>query len=381
MLKQICHLTSVHPPFDTRVFHKECRSLAEAGYQVTLVAPHSHSETIQQVQIVAVPKPVRRLRRMTATTFQVYRHARRLNADLYHFHDPELIPVGLLLRAHGHKVIYDIHEDMPRNIMSKYWLPSVIRRPTAWIMSAVEQIGAQVFDAIVPATPGIAERFPAHKTMVVQNFPILSELATPALPPYRQRVPAFAYVGSIAETRGAREMIQAMDHLNKSTQARLELAGNYSPAILETELQALPGCDRVNFHGFASRPQVAKLLGGVRAGLVVLHPTRCYPESYPVKMFEYMAVGLPVIASDFPLWRQIIEAAGCGLLVDPLAPEAIAAAMQWILDNPEEAEVMGRRGRKAVEQTYNWEKESVKLLALYGRLLGNYNQAAKAWRL
>lgn len=371
MFKRICHLTSVHPSFDTRIFHKECRTLAEAGCQVTLVAPHSRNETIQQIQIVAVPNTARRLRRMTATTFQVYCHARKLNADLYHFHDPELIPVGLLLHAHGHKVIYDIHEDVPRDIMSKYWLPSVIRRPTAWIMSAVERIGAQVFDAIVPATPRIAERFPAHKTVVVQNFPILSELVAPAPLPYRQRAPAFAYVGSITETRGAQEMVQALDHLDKSTHARLELAGNYSPAKLETELQALPGWDRVNFHGFASRPQVAKLLGGVRAGLVVLHPTRCYPESYPVKMFEYMATGLPVIASDFPLWRQIIETAGCGLLVDPLAPEAIAAAMQWILDNPEEAEAMGRRGRKAVEETYNWEKESVKLLTLYERLLGN----------
>ena len=131
------------------------------------------------------------------------------------------------------------------------------------------------------------------------------------------------------------------------------------------------GWSKVRFHGWSSRTEVANILGDVRAGLVVLHPLKNYIDSFPTKMFEYMAIGLPVIASDFPLWRRIISDVNCGLFVDPQNPEAIAKAMQWILDHPQEAEDMGRRGRKAVEEVYNWKSESVKLANLYESLLGD----------
>ena len=131
------------------------------------------------------------------------------------------------------------------------------------------------------------------------------------------------------------------------------------------------GWSKVRFHGWSSRTEVANILGDVRAGLVVLHPLKNYIDSFPTKMFEYMAIGLPVIASDFPLWRRIISDVNCGLFVDPQNPEAIAKAMQWILDHPQEAEDMGQRGRKAVEEVYNWKSESVKLANLYESLLGD----------
>jgi glycosyltransferase involved in cell wall biosynthesis len=131
----------------------------------------------------------------------------------------------------------------------------------------------------------------------------------------------------------------------------------------------MPGWARVDFHGWADRPAVARILASCRGGLVLFHPEPNHVTAQPNKMFEYMAAGLPVIASDFPLWREIVDGAGCGLLVDPMDPAAIARAMQWIIDHPEEAAEMGRRGRAAVEHTYNWEAESTKLIELYRRLL------------
>ena len=145
----------------------------------------------------------------------------------------------------------------------------------------------------------------------------------------------------------------------------------FQPPGLLDEVRSAPGWGRVDFHGWADRSQVAVILGSVRAGLAVLHPTPKYLDAWPTKMFEYMSVSLPVIVSDFPLWRGIVEDAGCGLLVDPLDSTAIASAMQWILDHPAEAEAMSRRGREAVEKQYNWETEAEKLVALYNKLLSN----------
>lgn len=162
-------------------------------------------------------------------------------------------------------------------------------------------------------------------------------------------------------------MVQAIGQLPDQS-AKLQLAGKFNPMSALENVKHLDGWSRVNFHGWANRGQVANILAQARAGLVVLHPTANYREAYPVKMFEYMAMGIPVIASDFPLWRRIVEDAECGLVVNPLNPDEIANAMQWLLDNPSEAEAMGDRGRKAVEANYNWESESHKLIEFYRQL-------------
>jgi glycosyltransferase involved in cell wall biosynthesis len=298
----------------------------------------------------------------------MYRAVRKVRPAVAHFHDPELIPVGLALKFRGIKVVYDVHEDLPRQILGKSWLSPWLRRPVSLVAEAVEWVAGKAFDGIVAATPTIARRFPARKTVMVQNFPILSELVAPDSVPYEQRSPDFAYVGGLGKIRGSREMVEAISRIRDGS-ARLQFAGKFANAPDEEEARALEGWDRVNFHGWADRPSVARLLGEVRAGLVLFHSSPAHRNAQPNKMFEYMAAGLPVIASDFPLWREIVDGAGCGVLVDPLHPDAIAEAMQWILDYPDKAEVMGRRGRKAVEETYNWEPEAEKLIGLYRRLL------------
>jgi glycosyltransferase involved in cell wall biosynthesis len=197
----------------------------------------------------------------------------------------------------------------------------------------------------------------------------LEELTIADGTPYLDRLPRFAYIGGITGIRGAREMVGAASLMPKRSFFRLELAGAFESLELKDELEKHGGWSRVYYHGWVSRADVAELLGSVRGGLVVLHPTQNYPDAYPVKMFEYMAAGLPVIASDFPLWRKIIQEAQCGLVVDPMDPSAIGDAMQWMLDRPEEAEAMGKRGRRAVVETYNWDSESVKLTDLYRGLV------------
>jgi len=277
--------------------------------------------------------------------------------------------MGLVLKCLGYKIIYDVHEDVPRQIMDKHWIPKFIRPVIALFVEGVEWIASSVFDSIVTVTPKIAARFPNKKTVVVQNYPRLDEFAATDSIPYPDRSLAFAYVGGITIGRGIHEMINAVNLMPMLMDCRLELAGKFVEPELQDEIQHMLGWSRVQYHGWVSRTGVRELLGNVRAGMLVLHPLRNHVDSYPIKLFEYMTCGLPVIASDFPLWRQIISDVNCGLLVNPLDPQAIANAMLWILNHPEEAETMGQRGRKAVEQAYTWETEGKKLTELYGSLL------------
>ena len=298
----------------------------------------------------------------------MWRAVHGLRPWVVHFHDPELIALGLVLKCSGYRVIYDAHEDVPRQVLTKYWLPAIARWPVSWAVSSVEWLAARALDAIVAAEPKIAGRFPSRKTTLVQNFPILDELVRARGRPYNRRPPHFAYIGGITRIRGVCEVTEALSRTGRKD-IRLCLAGVFQPDRLREEAEALPGWHQVDFYGWAHRSQVADILCEARAGLVVLHPTPKYVDAYPTKMFEYMSVGLPVIVSDFPLWRDIVERAGCGLLIDPLDPQAIADAMRWVLDHPAEAETMGRRGRQAVEERYNWNSEAGKLAALYRKVL------------
>lgn len=371
MTTRVAHLTSVHPADDVRIFVKECRSLAAAGYDVFLVAPGDQRQVADGVHLVPVTRPRTRLERMTRTAWSILRSSQRLRAQVYHFHDPELIPIGVLLKLGGKCVIYDVHEDLPRQILDKDWIHPLLRAPIAWLASVGESLAGRVLDATVAATPTIAARFPRSSTAIVRNLPILEELAPDSrTSEYQKRAATVAYVGGIAATRGAHQMVAATNLVSRRHSPRLVLAGRFQPPALAAELARIPGWDRVDVAGWLGRTEVAGLLGTARIGLVTLLPTASYLESYPTKLFEYMAAGLPVIASDFPLWREIVHGAGCGLLVDPHDPGSIAAAIDRLLDDPAEAEAMGLRGQQAIIEQYSWETERGHLLDLYTRLVG-----------
>jgi glycosyltransferase involved in cell wall biosynthesis len=367
---RICVMTSVHPAFDVRIFHKECKSFARAGYRVTLIACHDHDEVVDGVEIKAIPESKARFVRMTRTIWTIYREAVRQDARLYHFHDPELIPIGLLLRLHHKTVVYDVHEDLRADLAFKHYIPRFIRTPLAWAVDLFEKSASRCFSAVVPATRGIEKRF-LHlnsRAVVIKNFPKLEEFDH-SHQDWTHRNQSVAFVGGISLDRGIKEMVQAMALLPDNLQATLELAGKFVPETLRQEVSKIKGWNRVQYRGMLGRAQVAGLLQNVRAGLVTLRPTPGFVESAPTKMFEYMNAGIPVIASDFPAFREIVAETKCGLLVNPLDPRAIAAAIEYVLTHPAEAEEMGRRGREVVQIHYNWANEERKLLALYGTLI------------
>jgi glycosyltransferase involved in cell wall biosynthesis len=374
---KVVHMSSAHPARDIRIFYKECCALAQAGFKVTLVADHPQDELAQGISIKAVAKPRRRLERMTKGIWQVYREAVKQKGDIYHFHDPELIPIGLLLRLRGKKVIYDIHEDMPRDVLSKSYLPRWVRKPLAGLVEMVENASARRFSALVPATPMIAARFQTlnPNTVTIHNYAIVPARRE-KLVPWNERPWSVAYAGLISRERGIVEIIRALELLAERRPIRLTLAGRFSSEGLRAEVSRLPGWQHVDYLGVLDPLQVPEILERSRAGLVTLHPEPQYLEALPIKLFEYMSAAIPVVVSDFPLWRQIVETARCGMLVDPLNAQQIARALEYLASHEDVSEAMGSRGRTAVEKQYCWSNEARKLVDLYENLVGRTAERA-----
>lgn len=368
----IIHFTTVHPRDDSRIRSKELASIARAfDGQVALYVQDGlgdEADSKHGYQITDTGPRLGRLQRIFVGGWRMFRAIGKARPRIAHFHDPELLPWALLLQLCGIKVVYDVHEDVPRQVRHNPGLPPLARRLLPPLVSLAEWIGARLISGFVVPTQTIFDRFPARKTVLVRNFPLLEELQPPAPTPMRDRPLEFSYVGSISEVRNIYAMIEAVTRVRPP--AWLRLAGIFAVAETELRARAMPEWTSVRFDGWASREDVASVLANGRAGLVILKPVEHYMVALPVKLFEYMAAGLPVISSNFPVWREIVESANCGLLVDPLDLDAIVAAMQWIVDNPDDAEAMGRRGRRAVEDHYNWAPEGAALVAFYRDQLG-----------
>jgi glycosyltransferase involved in cell wall biosynthesis len=367
---RIVHLTSVHGAFDIRIFHKECKSLARAGHHVTIIVPCERDTVVDGIHIKAVPIRRYRAARITLTVWNVFRTALQTEADIYHFHDPELLVIGLLLWVLGHPVVYDVHEDVPSDILGKRYLPVLLRRPLAHLARRIEEFVCKHISAIVVVTPGIAHRLmPLNpNTILVRNFSRLEEFESAYLSNWDTRDYSIAYVGGIMEERGIYQMVDAMELLPQHSGVRLEIARPTFPADIYSTVSQRPGWTKVKDWGHLDRSGIVQLLSRVRAGLVLFHPVPYNLSAIPHKMFEYMAAGVPVIASDFPNWRELILGTGSGILVDPLQTSAIAESIAYIVSHPTEAHAMGLRGRRAVENLYSWNNEEKRLLDLYARL-------------
>lgn len=369
---KIAHLTSVHPRYDARIFLKECRSLATSGHEVILIVADGNGDEVRDgVRIIDVGKLKGRATRMFKTVNKVYEVAKKLDADIYHLHDPELLRVARSLMGTGEKsVLFDAHEDMPRQILAKQWIPRPFRPGISWAAEIVEDYIVRRLSGVVAATPHIADRFERvnNYAIDINNYPLMDELAARS-DSCKQRS-QICYIGGLTQARGIESLIQALPLMPDVV---LALCGQFQEKELEDRVRALPGWEQVDYRGYVDRKGVQQVLNESVVGIVTLLPTPAYIDALPVKMFEYMSAGLPVVASNFPLWREIIEGAKAGLCVDPQSPEAIAKTVRQLLDEPLLLEEMGRAGRSAVVNKYNWSSEAVKLKKFYDKIANRPN--------
>lgn len=363
-MKKVCHLTSVHPRYDTRIFIKECKSLQKNSFDVSLIVADGKGDEIKEnIKIYDVGKETSRLKRMRKTPSKIYKKALDIGADIYHFHDPELILIGTKLIKKGEKVIYDVHEDVSIQILSKPYLNSLLRNIISVIFSLFENKNVKKYSYVITATDFIKKKFQKinMQTEAVKNYPVIDELIQDVT--WADKKDVICYVGAISNIRGISEIIKALDYTN----CKLNLAGKFVSEKFRREIVNYKSWDKVTEYGFVGRDQVKSIYKESKIGLVTLYPTDNYKDALPVKMFEYMLAGIPVISSKILLWQQITEENNCGICVDPYNPSEIAEVVNKLLSDDKLAEKMGKNGQKAIIEKYNWSNEEKKLLDVYNK--------------
>ena len=361
----ICLASRGHPWNDPRIFLKEACSLAQVGYRVHMAVCGDGVPDQEPIAFHFVPIPRTRLERFLCTSWRVFRKARSSRAEVLHIHEPELLLFGLLFKARGGIAIYDAHEDLPKQILGKEWLPAPLRRWVAWFTGKYELLTARGLDAVIAATPGIRRRFDhLPRTIEIRNYPLVSEFDGTAARPQRNRNQV-CYAGLLSTIRGAVEMVKAIS----GTSARLALAGPFQSEVIRRECMATRGWNQVDELGVLDRRSVLDLLYCSTIGLCLFQPLPNHLEAMPTKVFEYMAAGLPVIVSDFPALREIVEGSGAGICVNPRDSREVARTISFLLENPERMQALGRCGQKAVAERYNWASEAQALTGLYRELL------------
>lgn len=380
-------ISTAHQPFDTRIFHKEARSLARAGYAVYYVVRIRSEQVRDGVRIVPLPMFSSRILRMLLLPWVALKRAIEIQADIYHFHDPEFMFAAAVLKFITKKaVVYDIHEDVSAQILGKDWIPQPARRLVAWTYRLVERTLLPFYDEVIVDSLGLAAKYISRgkeRVVVLHNYPVVPENAWQEMieEPHSSTLGAdtspqtVVYVGGITRIRGIEQLLRSASVLKHKLRVpyQMKLVGPAQPPeyveVLSGLIEELGISNEVRMVGQVPYEEALQIMKESAVGVVTLLENPNYTNTLPTKMFEYMLAGLPVVCSNFPLWQEIVSSAECGLVVDPESPEEIASAIAYLLDHPEEAREMGKRGQRAVLATYNWAREEEKLLALYERLV------------
>lgn len=358
-MTKVCHFTSVHNTDDVRIFRKECTSLAQAGYDVYLVGRGENREE-NGVHVIGVGQPSGgRLSRMTGFAKKVYEAALALDADIYHFHDPELMPYGLKLKRKGKKVIFDSHEFYTEQITTKTYL-GPFRYLVAKIYASYETYVVKQLDGIIVVTPRMRKNFQhiQPRVSIITNYPILENRADT----HKNQPNVVCFAGGVSSQWNHETILHAMEQL---PDVHYVLCGPGSDDYL-AKLASMPTWDRVDYLGRVPFARAQQVLHTSAIGLALA--AKLYGDEGTLgntKLFEIMMAGLPVVCTDFILWKEIIDKYHCGICVKPDDPDAVAGAIRYLLDNPEEAKRMGENGRKAVENEYNWDTIKPNLYSLY----------------
>lgn len=367
--KRVVHITTVHHPYDPRIFYKQCMSLKKANYDVYLIAQKAEHEQ-NDIKHIPLQSYTSRWKRMILGTMSAYKKAKRLNADIYVFHDPELMLVGALLKKRHNIVIYDIHEDYVTSILQKNYIPRIFRTWIAKIYKLIEKILTRNMELC------LAEKY--YKDLYgrgtcILNYPLINEnLLQNKQSENKMRENKVLYTGNVTVDRGAlihakipkidpNVSVQFIGKCPRSLADKIyEVAGNQKDQI------HLRGIDQ-----FIVKDEIEAMYHQHHwlAGIALFPPTEHYMKKELTKFFEYMNAGLPIICSNFPVWKKFIETYKCGIAVDPYNEEEIKNALNTLRNNPQLANEMGKNGRKAVQEELNWLSEERKLLDWYEQLL------------
>lgn len=372
---KIVHLGYAHKSNDIRIFLKECCSLRKKGYEVYYITSDKNSDRLGKFLEDEIQVTV--LKRTTENKIKRYWHylkmlekaALEIDADVYHIHETGLLPIVSKLKKYNKLVVYDSHEDTPRQmepeIERKYC--KLIGKIFEKCLEVYENYVAKKTDYIVAATPYICQRFLKVKKEVIciNNYPILNDLKY-CEKDKEKDTNGVCFTGGISLSSGIEEIIKALEQTNG---VRFLLAGSLEKT-LKHYLEQYAGWKKTEYYGVVEHKKVAQICQKSFAGLILYHPLPNHINAQPNKMFEYMLMGLPIICSNFPLWKSMIEEKKCGICVNPLKPGEIAKAINKLYNDTNAVEIMGKNARKAILEEYNWDIEEKKLYKVYDYLEG-----------
>jgi glycosyltransferase involved in cell wall biosynthesis len=360
---KIYHISTVHKRYDGRILKKECVSLAKAGFNVSfVVADGKGDELYAGVNIIdAGFLGKKRINRFLNGTKLVRKIIQRDKPDILHFHDPELLFLARKM-AKSHIVIYDAHEDLPKQIMSKSYIKPFLRKTVAHIAGYVEKETAKKIHGVISVVDEIVERFQKYQpnTILIANYPVVN---SEEIINYECKNGDIIYAGAVDQIRGTLEMAKVAKQIQKP----VHIYGPVKNEKLKIECEYLSH-SFAKLYGNVNQEILFNILKEASIGLIILHPVPNYINSSPNKLFEYMTYGMAVIASDFPVWRNIIDTYQCGICVNPLDVDEVANTILYLKNNPEIVIEMGKNGRKAVLEHFNWEMEGRKLIDFYHRI-------------
>lgn len=371
-MTKVCYFTSKSEN-DIRVFHKECVSLAKNGYDVTLVCPNVTDKVNQGVKIIGVSYPYTSdFDRFTKLPKLLYEKALAVDADIYHFNDPASIPYGAKLKALGKKVIFDVFEDHPGMWKNRgRGIKGFVFKTIAYLYEKYESFQCSKFDAVLVCYHWTKDRLARvnNNVELVLNFPIVDKQSIKVRPLRESDKIDICYAGTISEDWNIPNVISA---INDVEGAHFNLAGWTGDALMN-HMKSLAGWKKVNFFGKLSKNDVVeKVYERSDIGIALYHYCAlCHGKVGNMsnnKLFEYLLMGMPVICTDFDLWKEVVEGANSGICVDPSDVNAIKDAVQYIQKHPVEAYKMGQNGQRAVLEKYNWDSQEEILLDVYNRI-------------
>ncbi|WP_083928423.1 glycosyltransferase [Marinobacterium rhizophilum] len=371
----ITHVTTVHPRYDSRIFFKQCISLSKfSGCNVDLiVADGKGNELKSGVNIYDLGKPkCGRLGRFFLGYIRLWSFLKKRKCNVLHFHDPELIFFFYIYSFFHENIIFDMHENVPKQIYQKTWIYAFFRKVVSFFYRVFERVFLKRFSIVFAESSYEADYSWLTinaRSVVVQNMPILE------LIPRSNNSSSIivGYIGGVTKERGILRIVESINMLReRGYNISFLCIGPVCESINKSySFQKSLSDGWVKSLGRLEGPEGWKLISNCKVGFAVLEETPNYIESWPTKLFEYMTMGIPVVVSNFPLYKELVERVGCGIVVDPKNTIDIVDAVKWLIENPDEAFNMGARGREAVEREYNWSIEEIKLIRFYVNIAGN----------
>jgi len=368
----VCIITTTHDRFDGRIFHRQAITLNNAGYRITFLVPGSFNGIEKGIRIISFPLIKNKYKRLISN-IRIVRTALKLKADIYHFHDPDFLLYGLVLKWISKQVvIFDVHEDFSLVLLEREWIPKWLRKIYSAVYRFTEKFASKVFDGIITATDHIQTLFPKEESIIVHNYP---ENKNKSLKRKNIIPNSLVYIGGLNPIRGIEEMLKAVVISRDKLPIKIHTYGQFTDMDYKKRIMSDFKHDYIHFHDVLPMNVMHQKASQYSAGIICYLPLPNHIESMPNKIFEYMMLGLPIIGSNFPLWKKLINDNKCGITCDPTSPQKIADAILTLFSDATEIENKAQTSIELFNKCFTWTNEKQILLNFYSSIIENsYNK-------